>query len=93
MCMCVIHFLLLTLDRGGRRGGSKKSPGENSSFEKGNVPREARPFPKTRVVVHDENEPKKIRYVYMYMCQYICTVHVTEANETWFIIRLTFSLS
>ena len=59
MCMCVIHFLLLTLDRGGRRGGSKKSPGENSSFEKGNVPREARPFPKTRVVVHDENEPKK----------------------------------
>ena len=54
-------------------------------LKKGNVPREARPFPKTRVVVHDNDEPKKSG-----VCQYICTVHVTETNKTWLIIIQKF---
>ena len=48
MCMCVIHFLLLTLDRGGRRGGSKKSPGENSSFKKGKCSKRAQTISKDK---------------------------------------------
>ena len=42
----IVCYLLLTLDRGGRRGSSKKSPGENSSFKKGKCSKRAQTISK-----------------------------------------------